>query len=365
MEEDARVRIAFIAPLVTIIAEPQRGGSQAILADLAVGLSHRGHVVTVFAADGSAIPGIKVIEVGVDPADLAHTLFRDGHRNQPSPGAERAFRNVARLVAAERFDIVHNHAFDVPAVRALSASNVPVVHTMHLPPTTAMVDALRRRMLGRGGPITVITVSGAQSRAWSGVGIANVVIPNGVPVGRIPWSSRPGCGALFAGRFSPEKGAMDAIQIAERAGLTIAIAGWAYDRGHAERELAPLMSGPGVISLGLLARQDLWRSMVAAAVVLCPARWDEPFGLVAAEAQAAGTPVVAYRRGALPEVIAEGVTGILVPEGDIDAATEAVGRVLCFDRAACRRHAESTLDIGTTVKRLEVLYGSLVGSTGL
>jgi glycosyltransferase involved in cell wall biosynthesis len=93
--------------------------------------------------------------------------------------------------------------------------------------------------------------------------------------------------------------------------------------------------------------------------VLCPSRWDEPFGLVAAEAQASGTPVVAYRRGALPEVIADGETGFLVDEGDEESAGLAVREALLLSRERCRRHAETRLDLGDTVDRLERLYGSV------
>src|SRR5207237_6324249 len=130
----------------------------------------------------------------------------------------------------------------------------------------------------------------------------------------------------------------------------IEVAGWAYDRTYTERELNPLMAEPGVTALGSLHRSELWERMRRAAVVLCPSRWDEPFGLVAAEAQAAGTPVVGYRRGALAEVIADGETGFLVPEGDIDAAAEAVQRAQQLDRTACRGRAARALDIETTVR---------------
>ena len=356
------MRIAFIAPLVTAIAEPQRGGSQAILADIASGLTSRGHPVTVFAADGSAIPGVDVVEAGIDPAQLATTIFREGRQAPSSPEAEAAFLRVADLVWARSFDVVHNHAFDVPAVRAFPGGGVSVVHTVHLPPTAEMAGALRERFDPEESARAVVTVSRAQGRAWSAARVPNVVIPNGVPVSDIPWSARPGSGALFAGRFSREKGAVDAIRIAQQAGMPIAIAGWAYDRRYTERDLAPLMAGPGVAFLGSLDRRELWRRMASAAVVLCPSLWEEPFGLVAAEAQAAGTPVVGYRRGALSEVVAEGRTGFLVESGDINAGAEAVGRAAGLDRATCRRHAEGSLDIRATLDGLEGLYASLVGS---
>lgn len=143
------MRIAFVAPLVTPIAEPQLGGSQALVADLARALAGGGHDVTVFAANGSRIAGVDVHEVA-DPGELADTLFRDGRPAPASPAADAAFRRAADAVAAGAFDLVHNHAFDVPAVRSLAGLEQPVVHTVHLPPTREMAGALREAM-GRAG----------------------------------------------------------------------------------------------------------------------------------------------------------------------------------------------------------------------
>ena len=107
--------------------------------------------------------------------------------------------------------------------------------------------------------------------------------------------------------------------------------------------------------------RSLWQAMARAAVVLYPARWDEPFGLAAAEAQACGTPVVAFRRGGLSEVIVDGVTGFLVPPDDIRAATEAVAREPGISRAACREHAESRLDLELSLDAHERLYRRVSG----
>ncbi|MGH7734670.1 MAG: glycosyltransferase, partial [Gemmatimonadales bacterium] len=107
-------------------------------------------------------------------------------------------------------------------------------------------------------------------------------------------------------------------------------------------------------------RTSLWAAMARAAVVLFPARWDEPFGMAAAEAQACGTPVVAFRRGALSEVIVDGVTGFLVPTDDISAAVDAVGRTAGISRSACREHAEGRLDLERSLDAHERLYRQVV-----
>ena len=110
-------------------------------------------------------------------------------------------------------------------------------------------------------------------------------------------------------------------------------------------------------------RTQLWQIMSNASVVLCPAKWDEPFGMVAAEAQAGGTPVVAFRRGGLPEIIADGLTGFLVASGDIRAAAEALKNAATdIARYDCRRHAETFLDLEASLDVHEALYGRMTRS---
>ena len=108
-------------------------------------------------------------------------------------------------------------------------------------------------------------------------------------------------------------------------------------------------------------RTSLWEAMARAAVVLYPARWDEPFGLAAAEAQACGTPVVAFSRGGLGEVVADGVTGFLVPPDDLGAAAEAVSQAAGISRLGCRRHAEAQLDLELSLDAHERLYLRMAG----
>ena len=121
------MRIALRAPLVTAIREPQRGGSQAFVSDLARGLTGRGHEVHVYAASGSEIPGVEVIDTGIDPRSLAGTLYRAfepaaGERGEAGPAAaESAFTTAYLAMQVFRYDVVHNHAFDAPAVRLATA----------------------------------------------------------------------------------------------------------------------------------------------------------------------------------------------------------------------------------------------------
>ena len=358
------MKIAIMAPLVTAIREPQRGGSQAFVADLARGLTGRGHEVHVYAASGSEIPGVEVIDTGIDPESLAGTLYRafgpsTGEPEQTGPAApaaaESAFTTAYLAMQAIRYDVIHNHAFDAPAVRLATMLQAPVVHTLHLPPDQAVSAALRH-VRRRGRPPAVAVVSDFQAGAWRRVVPVDAILPPYPATRVIPWSGTPGQGALFAGRLSPEKGAAEAIDIARAAGVPIDVYGDVYDAGYSREQIDPRRGWPGVAIHDPVPRASLWEAMARAAVVLYPARWDEPFGLAAAEAQACGTPVIAFRRGGLGEVILDGVTGFLVPPDDVLAAGEAVSKVAEISRPACRRHAEGQLDLELSLDAHERLY---------
>jgi glycosyltransferase involved in cell wall biosynthesis len=162
--------------------------------------------------------------------------------------------------------------------------------------------------------------------------------------------------------LSPEKGAAEAIAIARIAGIRLDVFGDRYDVEYARNRIDPRSAEPDVDVRPGVPQRALWEAMARAAVVLCPARWEEPFGMAAAEAQACGTPVVAFRRGALNEVIVDGVTGFLVAPDDLRAAAEAVRSTPALSRRACRDHAESQLDIERSLDAHEALYERVIGA---
>jgi len=274
--------------------------------------------------------------------------------------AESAFTTAYMTMQVIRYDVVHNHAFDAPAVRLATALQAPVVHTVHLPPDRAVSAALRQVARSRRPP-AVAAVSEFQASAWRRVVSVDAVLPPYPPTRVIPWSGTAGPGALFAGRLSPEKGAAEAIDIARAAGVPIEVYGDVYDAGYSRDQIDPRRGWPEVTVHQGVPRAALWEAMARAAVVLCPSRWDEPFGLAAAEAQACGTPVVAFRRGGLGEVVVDGVTGFLVPPDDVGAAASAVPRAAGISRAACREHAEGRLDLEASLDAHERLYWRVAG----
>jgi glycosyltransferase involved in cell wall biosynthesis len=353
-----RRRVALVAPLVTSIAEPPQGGAQAFFADLAAGLTQRGLAVDVFATSGSAIPGAHVIETGVRAEGLAGALIQPGRPRQHLAALDDAYEHVFGMVAEGDYDVVNSHGFDPAALRRAHAGRARVIHTIHLPPEPEAAAALREAH-GASPPAVVVAVSDAQARAWRSSVRFDRVIRIGIPVERIPWSLRAGHGLVFAGRFSPDKGAAEAIEIARLAGEPIDLYGGAYDEAYATSIRRRFAGDPTVAFHPPVPRTTLWRRFAEAHAVLCPSDVDESFGLVAAEAQATGTPVVAFARGALPEIVQDGVTGAVVEPGDVRAAAAAVGRLGAIDRGACRSHALDHLGLDACLTGYEALYAEV------
>src|SRR5256885_10147689 len=179
------LRIAIVAPLVTTISEPQQGGSQALLADLAVGLTRHGNDVDVYAATGSEIPGAHVIDTGIESASLTAALIRYDQPRRSLDAVDDAYEHVFGMVERGGYDVVHSHGFDPPALRRARAGRATIIHTIHLPPEPEAAAALREAQ-GAPEPAIVVGVSASQARAWSSLARFDRVIRNGVPVDRIP-----------------------------------------------------------------------------------------------------------------------------------------------------------------------------------
>ncbi len=366
------MRIALVAPLVFPIGPPFAGGAQVVVYDLARGLTERGHDVTLFAARGSVVPGVKVVQVEVDYHALQPAIFLADNPANVGTLADAyflsadAFRRVFLEVAATqpRFDVVHAHAFDYPAYTLAAFANTPAIHTLHLPAVSPEINrslAALQRDTAAYNPTSrphLVTVSQACAATWqaAGVGIDGVIY-NGVD-GSIAYNATPDRDGhlLFVGRIAPEKGAATAIRVARALGRRLLLLGAIYDQGYYEREVAPLL-GDGVEHRGAVAREEVYAEMGMATALLFPIAWEEPFGLVAAEALMAGTPVVAYVRGALPELIEDGHTGYLVPPNDEAAFIQATHNAASLDRAVCRAEAERRFSLEAMIEAHEAMYG--------
>lgn len=363
------MRVALVAPLVSPIAQPYVGGAQALLADLAGGLAQRGHQVTLFARAGSLVPGVHIEPVAV-PAEVRPADFSEPLQARAADPAFFAQANLFLDLFLQlqrrhaEFDIVHAHAFDWPALACSPLVHaLPVLHTLHLPALSPEINAALCALHRQGHPLTLVTVSQACARTYAGYTPIDHVIYNGLDLDAIPFSPRPAVDAplLFAGRIAPEKGVEDAIEIAEKAGQHLLLAGGIYDRRYYEERIQPRLAAAGerVTYLGQVERAVLWKIMSESLGLLFPIAWDEPFGLTAVEAMAAGTPVIAYRRGATPEIILHGETGFLVEPGAVAAAAALVANLEDISRTRCRLHAKERFSLAQMVEAYEGLYEAL------
>jgi UDP-glucose:tetrahydrobiopterin glucosyltransferase len=356
------LRIALVAPLVTPIAPPFLGGAQALLHDLGLGLAKRGHHVTLFAASGSRFEGsvesdladkLTVAEVPIKPGELSPADFQA--RSSGQAGTDQAFFRQGELFlqtflainkANPPFDIAHAHAFDWPAFALGPLSAVPVVHTVHLPSLDRNINAIIRATYEKTGSSRAVTVSKACAQTYAADFSFDRVIYNGIDTAAIPLGMGGGGFLLFAGRMSPEKGPDLAIQIAKQARKRLVLAGGIYDQAFFDEKIAPALKENSDVSyVGILERENLYRLMSQAEGLLFCSRWEEAFGLVLVESIASGTPVIAWRRGAAPEIVSEGETGFLLNFMDVEGMAGAVRRLGELDRSEGRRQIEARFSL--------------------
>lgn len=350
------MRVCLIASSRFPIAEPFQGGLEAHTAGLAAALIERGHRVSVFAAPGSD-PALGAQELPVRRFEASDAARADVGAH-PDAWMQEHHAYLALMLdllhhGAERFDVVHNNSLHHLPVAMASALPVPMITTLHTPPLGWLESAMSLVRDHAGGTTsTFAAVSRHTAAAWSHA-VAAEVVHNGVDVDR--W--RPGPGgdrAVWTGRLVPEKAPHLAIAAARRAGLAIDLAGPVLDPAYVATHVEPLL-GPDVRLLGHLGTDALRDVVGRARVALVSPAWDEPYGLVAAEAMACGTPVAAFARGALAEVV-DVQGGRLARPDDVDDLARAAVEAAGLDRAEVRAHAVRHCSRDRMVQRYEQLY---------
>ena len=294
------------------------------------------------------MPGVDLVEIPVAPgADQA--LMMPGSKDEPeaSPVIRRAFELLFKELRRLGADVVSQHAFDAEAIEM--SDGLPVLHTLHMPPISSRVlgEVLKSRA-------AFATVSESCRRAWATAGAGQVgVIRYGVPiftVEEVPIRKD----ALLAGRLSPEKGFEDGIAAARAIGLRPVVVGVPYDRSYQlDLSLA--------VVLPPQPRSRLWQLMAGASVTLLPVHWDEPFGMVGAEAQMAGCPVAGYSRGGLVEIVEPGVSGFLTEPDDVKGLAEAALAATKLDRVAVRESAMNRLGLDASLDAYEAALAAVAG----
>jgi glycosyltransferase involved in cell wall biosynthesis len=336
-----QLRIALVAPPWLAIPPVGYGGTERVIALLADGLVARGHDVTLFAAAGSRTAARLVSPLSQPPAIIGGAPDED------------AFHTLHAYLAADQFDVIHDHTSLGPAFAGLLRDGPPVVHTLHGPWTQGLRDKLALVQES----VELVAISHAQAAINPDVDYAGVV-HNGVDLDRHPFRETKEDFLVFVGRSSPDKAPEVAVDVARAAGLPLTMivkrsepAEWKYW----EQVVAPrLYDGVEVIEQPSHAvKVDL---VGRARATLCPINWPEPFGLVLAESLACGTPVITRPLGAAPEIVTEGVTGFLCDTPSEMVA--AVDLVANLSPSVCREHAAQRFSADSMVTGYEAVYRS-------
>lgn len=344
---ERRLRIALIADPYLPVPPLEYGGIERVIAMLAERLVARGHRVTLFAAPGSWIEG-EVVSYGVVPhvgvvprvrelVQVAWPLWRRRHE----------------------FDLVHSFG-RLAALLPLLPLRLPKVQSYQRQITPRSVRWGAR--LGRGS-IVFTSCSTAMRREVDHLGRWYTVF-NGAPASRFSFSARVAADAplVFLGRVERIKGPHTAIQVARMTRRALVIAGNVpvEHRPFFASEIEPFLDGEGIRYVGPVDDAAKNRLLGSAAALLMPVEWEEPFGIVMAEALACGTPVIGLRRGAVPEVVEHGVTGFVCDTQQ--EMIEAVGRLDAIDRGACRQRFERWFSDDVIAQRYEAIYRELVAA---
>lgn len=333
------MRIALIAPPFIRVPPNGYGGTELFCYDLAEGLSAR-HDVTLFAT-GDSRARCRVRALYERPV-------------WPPSSADEANHAAWALAEAARggYDVVHvNSALAVPFSRFV---RVPFVCTIH-----SARDEHTSRIYAAHPAVTYVGISSRQLALEVPLRRAHVV-HHGVAPERYPFGARDEGYLLHLGRFCEQKGTHLAIDVALEADLPLQLAGRTHelDREYAEAEVAPRVARARgrVALLGEAGPERKTALLRGARGLLCPLRWEEPFGLIAIEAMLCGTPVLGFPRGSFPEIVDEGVTGFLVPDGDVAAMARVARALEGFDRARCARRARERFSADRMVAAYERIY---------
>jgi glycosyltransferase involved in cell wall biosynthesis len=352
--DDEKLRIGLIASPTQTVGQPFAGGMEAHTAALAASLRARGHEVTIHAGGGGFGPRaershLRLSEAARADVSMPAPTFMDEHH---------AYLSLMVGLDERGYDVVHNNCLHYLPVAMAPALRTPMLTTLHSPPTPWLESAISSTAAGAEASGWA-SVSRANAAAWAHVARPCRVIPNGVALAEWRFRERPRRGgAVWSGRIVPEKGTHLAVEAARLAGVELTIAGPVGDRAYFEGFIAD--AGPAVTYAGHLGSAALAELVGDAEVALVTPCWEEPFGLVAIEALACGTPVAGFARGALPEIL-DARTGALARPGDAADLARRIESARGLSRRACRERAERSFSLAAMTDRYLEAYSSLAG----
>jgi len=336
------LRIAHVGPVATSVPPLKSGSVQVMTSLLNEGLVARGHDVTLF-APGDSRTNAKL-----------HAMFPHGYWHDPEmwPWELYEMMNIAAAVERSRdFDIIHFQAAYYPmSLPFTRLSHAPIVQTLHHSPSESEV-----RLWRHYPEAPFVAISHEQARLLQGLNVAGIVL-HGVDTDRFCFRERPDDYLLFLGRFTEGKGPLQAIEVARRLGRRLILA--AADEAYYREVVAPHVDGRQIVYFGEADFEAKVELYGGARALLYPIQAREPFGLVLAEAMACGTPVAALDRGAVREVVDDGITGGVF--GTLDEMINGLDRVCALDRRRVREHAVARFGIDRMVDEYVAVYRRII-----
>jgi glycosyltransferase involved in cell wall biosynthesis len=352
------MKIAIVGPPYIPIPPPRYGGTELVIHNLTLGLTRLGHEVFLFGVRGSAAPATKFIPyIESQQADFS----LDSHLNVKNITAELSAKFAYSMGAYLGAEIIHDHTLSNNFI------DKPAVYTLHGPATEGAVDMCVKLS---GNPVNgFVSISGRQPEMFltlsKNINFAGTV-HNSVDIQKIGWDENKEDFLLFVGRINWEKGPDLAIRVAAKAKKPLVMVvkmSEQFEKDFFSQEIQPLLDEfPKGLTFKLYEEPphdfkfQLYRK---AKCTLFTSQWEEPFGLVMIESMACGTPVVALRRGAAPEVIADGKTGFLVDSEQ--EMVEAVKNIDKIDPAVCRKHVERNFSVEKMAENYIKVYGKVIG----
>jgi glycosyltransferase involved in cell wall biosynthesis len=338
---DRRLKIAHIAPVATTIPPPKSGSVETMASLLTEGLVTRGHDVTLFATADSTTKA------------KLHAIYPHGYWHDMNMWPWELYEMLNLAAAVERahdFDIIHYEAAYYPMSLAFARlSPTPILQTLHHSPSEAEV-----RLWSLYPDAPFVAISNEQARLLAGLNVVATVL-HGLDTDAFTFQAAPDDYLLFLGRFTEGKGVLQAIEIARRVGMRLILA--AAEDPYYREKVAPHVDGTQIVYYGEADHAAKVKLYGGARALLYPIQAREPFGLVLTEAMACGTPVAALDRGAVREIVDDGVTGLVF--ADLDEMARGIDHVSRLDRRRVRDHAVRRFGAGRMVDEYVAVYQRL------
>jgi glycosyltransferase involved in cell wall biosynthesis len=351
-------RLVLIAPARSPIRQPFAGGTQAHVWAMTLALRERGHTVDLFAPPGSD-PRLASLRLPVRPLGLSAQARADV--SMPSEEfiqEHHAYLSLMQELSGRgrSFDLIHDHSFHYLPLTLAATVGIPMISTLHTPPTPWLESAVQA---GSCPPVQFVAVSQHTARSWQHLLGPVPIVHNGIDLARWPYGPG-GDRAIWSGRITPEKAPHLALAACHQARIGLDIAGPIVDRSYFDTQVAPRLTARDHY-LGHLEHDQLSAAVGHAAVAVVSPEWDEPYGLVVAEALACGTPVAAFARGGIPEIIDE-TCGVLARPGDVTELAASIRAAAGLDRRAARVRARAHCSVRAMVDGYERVFAEVCGA---